>query len=171
MKKMLIKLRTAILVMLTHKVALPLLKKIRKPLLFPFTEQQLSELPAGTLGNDLYHFLKKRNFRLLKHYSRHDMKHILLGYDTTDEGEACLQCFMFGNGRVSFPVLATVVYSLLTMPEYWRSMRTAYQKGKLAGPVHDLPWPKLMTEKTAGIREKIFTNELISRESSDVSRW
>ena len=156
MKKMLIQLRTAILVMLTHKVALPLLKKIRKPLPFSFTEQELEQLPPGTLGNDLHVFLKERNFRLLTHYSRHDMKHILLGYDTTDQGEACLQCFMLGNGRISFPVLATVIYSMITMPEHWKTMRAAYRKGKHAAPVHDLPWPNLLTEKTAAIRNKIF---------------
>ena len=156
MKSIIIKLRSAILVMLTHKVALPLLKRIRKPLPFRFTEKELAELPAGSLGNDLYVFLKKRNLELLKHYSRHDMKHILLGYDTTDKGEACLQCFMLGNGRISFPVLATVVYSIFTMPEYWSAMREAYKKGKQSGPVHDLPWPNLLAEKTSDIQKRIF---------------
>lgn len=158
MKKAFIKLRKAILVLLTHKVALPLLKKIRKPLPFSFSELQLSQLPEGTLGNDLYIFLKERDLKLLKHYSRHDMKHILLGYNTTDEGEACLQCFMLGNGRISFPVLATVLYSILTMPEYWRAMKIAYQKGKISAPVHDLPWATLLTEKTSQIQNKIFAN-------------
>jgi hypothetical protein len=69
--------------------------------------------PAGTLGNDLFIFLKQRNLPLLKHYARHDLKHVLLGYDTTEEGEACLQSFMFGNGRISFPVLATVTYGFI----------------------------------------------------------
>src|SRR5437773_6049505 len=156
MRKIIIKIRSAILVMLTHNIALPLLKKVRKPLSFRFTEEELAQLPAGTLGNDLFVFLKKRNLKLLKHYSRHDMKHILLNYDTTDKGEACLQCFMLGNGRVSFPVLATVIYGILTMPEYWKAMKAAYKKGKQAGPVHDLPWSELMPEKTCDIQDKIF---------------
>jgi len=155
MKKLFKKIRTAILVMLTHNVALPLLRRIRKPLPFKFSEKELAALPAGTLGNDLYHFLRQRNFKLLTHYSRHDMKHIVLGYDTTDKGEACLQCFMFGNGRVSFPVLATVIYSIVTMPEHWKAMKTAYQKGKRSAPVHDLPWPNLLTERTSDIQKYI----------------
>jgi ubiquinone biosynthesis protein Coq4 len=155
MKKIFTGCRTAILVMLTHNVALPLLRRIRKPLPFSFTEEELAGLPAGTLGNDLHIFLRERNFKLLKHYSRHDMKHIVLGYNTTDQGEACLQCFMLGNGRISFPVLATVMYSMITMPEHWQSMKAAYKKGRQSGPVHDLPWPKLLEERTSEIQNWI----------------
>jgi ubiquinone biosynthesis protein Coq4 len=118
MKKILIKTRTSILVFLTHKIALPVLKIVRKPNEFTYNKDQLQFLPPGSLGNDLYHFLVKRNLPFLAHYARHDLKHVLLGYDTTDEGEACLQCFMLGNGRISFPVLATVLYSMVTMPEH-----------------------------------------------------
>ena len=155
MRSIIIKLRSTILVMLTHKVALPLLKKIRKPLPFTFTEKELAELPAGTLGNDLYVFLKKRNLELLKHYSRHDMKHILLDYDTTDKGEACLQCFMLGNGRISFPVLATVTYGFITMPEYWCKMKEAYLRGKKSNPIHPWKWNELLKEPTKELRRKI----------------
>jgi ubiquinone biosynthesis protein Coq4 len=56
---------------------------------------------------------------LLPYYARHDIKHILLDYDTKNEGEGCLQCFMLGNGHVSFPVVATVLYGWATMPEHW----------------------------------------------------
>ena len=96
------KVRESILVILTHKIALPMLKLVRRPNEFTYSEDELHSLPAGTLGNDLFLFLKQRNLPLLKHYARHDLKHVLLDYDTTEEGEACLQSFMFGNGRISF---------------------------------------------------------------------
>jgi ubiquinone biosynthesis protein Coq4 len=155
-KLIIVKVRSSILVLLTHKIALPLLKIFRRPVTFPFTEQELSKLPAGTLGNDLYVFLKERNLPLLKHYYRHDLKHILLSYDTTDKGEACLQCFMLGNGRLSFPVIATVLYSMLTMPEYWQEMKIAFKKGRKISSVHDLPWQNLLVEKTIDIKREIF---------------
>ena len=97
MKKRIIKIREAILVFLTHKIALPILKLVRRPNEFTYSEDELQSFQAGTLGNDLIIFLKQRNLPLLKHYARHDLKHVLLGYDTTEEGEACLQSFMFGQ--------------------------------------------------------------------------
>lgn len=156
MNNTLIKIRTAILVFLTHKIALPLLKIIRKPNMFNYSKEKLQVLPAGTLGNDLFLFLDQRNLPLLKHYARHDLKHVLLGYDTTDEGEACLQCFMLGNGRVSFPVLATVLYSFITMPEYWKKLKQAYHLGKKGNSIHGWPWNELLTEPTEQLRMKIF---------------
>jgi len=158
MKRLLIRTRTAVLVFLTHKLALPLLKRFRKPNLFTYSKEQLKELPQGTLGNDLYVFLEKKHLPLLPHYARHDLKHVLLGYDTTDVGEACLQSFMFGNGRVSFPVLATVIYSFFTMPEHWKKMREAYRLGKKSNAIHDWAWNSLLTERTDQLRSKIFNH-------------
>lgn len=156
MKKYLIRLRSVILVFLTHKIALPLLKIFRRPNAFSYSMHDLSNFPKGSLGNDLYLFLHQRNLPLLKHYARHDLKHIVLGFDTTDEGEACLQSFMFGNGRVSFPVLATVLYGSLTMPEYWSHMRAAYRKGKQSRPIHGWKWHELLPEQTSELRRRIF---------------
>jgi ubiquinone biosynthesis protein Coq4 len=158
MKSFLIKIRSAILVLLTHKIALPLLIIFRRPVAFAYGKDELMNFPKGSLGNDLYHFLENRNLPLLKHYARHDLKHILLNYDTTDEGEACLQSFMFGNGRVSFPVLATVIYSFVTMPEHWSKMRKAYKQGKAATFFHSWKWNELLLEPTHELRNKIFNH-------------
>ena len=156
MKKSAIKIRETILVFLTHKIALPFLKLVRRPNEFTYSEDDLRSLPPGTLGNDLFLFLNQRNLPLLKHYARHDLKHVLLGYDTTEEGEACLQSFMFGNGRISFPVLATVTYSFLTMPEHWRKMKKAFLQGKKSNPIHGWKWNDILKEPTDELRRKIF---------------
>jgi ubiquinone biosynthesis protein Coq4 len=153
------KARERILVFLTHKIALPLLKLMRRPNEFPYTEQQLQSLPPGTLGNDLFKFLEQRNLPLLKHYARHDLKHVLLGYDTTEEGEACLQSFMLGNGRISFPVLATVVYAFITMPEYHDKMKKAYHAGRESNAIHGWKWSEIVQLKTNDLRKKIFCRE------------
>ncbi len=150
------KWRTNVLVFLTHRVALPLLKRVRRPNRFTCDREQLSRMPQGSLGNDLYHFLEKRGLPFLDHYARHDLKHVLLQYDTTGDGEACLQCFMLGNGRVSFPVLATVGYAFLTMPEYWKKMRNAYRLGRRCTSFHHWPWNELLTTPTAEVRHRIF---------------
>jgi ubiquinone biosynthesis protein Coq4 len=156
MKRHFTRCRTAILVLLTHKIALPLLKVIRRPNLFTCCKEQLGHYPAGSLGNDLYLFLERRNLPFLPHYARHDLKHVLLQYDTTDDGEACLQSFMLGNGRISFPVLATVVYAFITMPEHWGKMRNAYKHGKRCTSFHGWQWNELLMEQTILLRNKIF---------------
>ncbi|MCX6318878.1 MAG: hypothetical protein NTW29_16485 [Bacteroidetes bacterium] len=149
-------MRTAVLVFLTHKIALPVLKHIRRPGEVAYSQEELGLLPPGTLGHDLFLFLEERNLPLLPHYMRHDLKHVLLEYDTTAEGEACLQCCMLGTGRISFPVLATVGFALLTMPEYWNGMRVAFRKGRKAVFFHHWPWSGLLSVPTVDLRNRIF---------------
>lgn len=156
MKKKLLKIRKQLMVFLTHQIGLPMLKLVRSPNVFTYTELQLQSLPAGTLGNDLFIFLKERDLPLLKHYTRHDLKHVLLGYDTTEEGEACLQSFMLGNGRISFPVLATVTYGFITMPEYRAKMRKAFQEGQQSESIHGWNWNEILELPTERLRKKIF---------------
>ncbi|MBL0145048.1 MAG: hypothetical protein IPP48_04060 [Chitinophagaceae bacterium] len=155
MYKQVKKIRSQLLVYLTHKMALPVLKLIRKPEKFPYTLQQLSCFTNGSLGKDLYNFLDTKQLELLPYYARHDVKHILLDYDTTDEGEGCLQCFMLGNGHVSFPVIATVLYGIITMPEYWSSFKKAYKRGKSCAPIADWKWFEILHEPTQSLKNKI----------------
>lgn len=149
------KYRSALLVYLTHKLALPVLKLIRRPVKFPYTAVQLKEMPAGTMGHTLVNFLEAKELDLLPYYAKHDIKHILLEYDTTDEGEVCLQCFMLGNGHVSFPVIATVLYGVVTMPEYWGSFKKSYRRGKMYEPLECWKWFELLPEPVAVLRSKM----------------
>jgi ubiquinone biosynthesis protein Coq4 len=142
------KTRSAILVYLTHRMALPVLRIIRKPEIFPFTPEELKNFPDETLGKDLINFLETKKLDLLPYYARHDIKHILLNYNTTDEGEGCLQCFMLGNGHVSFPVIATVVYAFFTMPEYWAAFRKAFARGRKCLPIADWKWFDILEQPT-----------------------
>ena len=159
MYQKIIRLRSDLLVWLTHKMALPLLKLVRKPERFPYSEEQLNAFPEGTLGKELYNFLAGKQLELLPYYARHDIKHVLLGYDTTDEGEGSLQCFMLGNGHVSFPVLATVCYCWLTMPEYWVKFRLAFNRGRQTVPISDWPWFEILPLKTFDLQREIETRD------------
>jgi ubiquinone biosynthesis protein Coq4 len=155
MHKHIIKIRSQILVYLTHNMALPFLKFVRRPLLFPYTKETLMHMHDGTLGNDLYRFLETKKLDLLPYYAKHDIKHILLGYDTTDEGEVCLQCFMLGNKHISFPVAATVLYGFITMPEYWKKFIVAYKRGAKSNSLRNWKWFNIITEQTLVLQEKI----------------
>jgi ubiquinone biosynthesis protein Coq4 len=143
------------LVYLTHRMALPVLQLIRKPEIFPFTLEELKKFPDYTLGKDLAGFLEIKQLDLLPYYARHDIKHILLDYDTTDEGEGCLQCFMLGNGHLSFPVIATVLYGFITMPEHWVAFKQAYRRGKKNVAISNWKWFEILGLPTALLKQKI----------------
>lgn len=149
------KMRSALLVFLTHQMALPLLQIIRQPEYFPFSTEDLQQFPQQTLGHDLVNFLHRKELKLLPYYARHDIKHILLEYDTTDKGEVCLQCFMLGNGHISFPVAATVLYGLATMPEYWREFKKAFARGRRSVSISGWKWFEILDQTTASLKRQI----------------
>ena len=117
--------------------------------------EELNLFQEGTMGKDLANFLDNKELELLPYYARHDMKHILLEYDTTDEGEGCLQCFMLGNGHLSFPVIATVIYCFCTMPEYWQHFRAAYGRGKCSSAIGRLNWFAVLPMPTSELKKLI----------------
>ena len=157
MYKIIVQCRSRLLVFLTHNMALPLLKLVRSPVKFPYSKEDLYQLPDGSLGKQLVNMLDKKQLKLLPYYAKHDIKHILLQYDTTDEGEVCLQCFMLGNGHLSFPVAATVLYGLFTMPEYWKSFRHAYNRGAACASINNWEWFTLLNEPVNSLIHKIDT--------------
>ena len=161
MYKLIVKLRSSVLVFLTHNMALPLLQLLRNEKRFQYTLQQLTAMPEDSLGFSLGQFLRRRNLELLPYYARHDIKHILLNYDTTDEGEVCLQCFMLGNGHFSIPVTATVLYGFFTMPEYWAAFKYAYRRGRQSIPIEKWQWFELLYEPLESLRQKINNKESI----------
>lgn len=157
MKRLLKKLRSNVLVLLTHTIALPILKIIRRKKKFPYSMEQLSALPYETVGNELWQLLNAENLRLLPYYERHDIKHVVLNYPFTDEGEVSLQFFMLANGRVSFPVLATVIYGLVTMPEYYSSFKKAWQRGKQAKSLENMDWFGIMELPLAVVQKQVYS--------------
>jgi ubiquinone biosynthesis protein Coq4 len=148
--------RSWLLVYLTHKLALPILKLVRKPEVFHYTRDELTQFPEATLGRALIDMLDKNELQLLTHYARHDMKHILLDYPTTDKGEVCLQAFMLGNGHLSFPVIVSVTFGVFLMPEHWKSFLEAYARGKAANEIHQWKWNEIVHQETASLKHKIF---------------
>jgi ubiquinone biosynthesis protein Coq4 len=143
------------LVFLTHKLALPILKIIRKPEIFPYSKDELHALSENTMGYTLIRFLEERSLPLLQYYARHDMKHILLEYETTDEGEVCLQCFMLGNRHISFPVIATVVFGLVLMPEHWLSLKKAFIRGIKCVSISNWKWSEIIENDLAELKGHI----------------
>lgn len=149
-------MRAKLLVFLTHTIALPVLKLLRKPEVFPCTREELLQFPEGSTGKVLIDYLENKNLSLLSYYAKHDIKHVLLDYDTTEEGEVCLQCFMLGNGHISFPVIATILYGVVLMPEYWPLFRSAYRRGKFVNRIYDWPWMTILNIPLVDLKTSIF---------------
>lgn len=148
-------LRKAMLVALTHKVALPVLRKMRTSIPFPYTGAQLAEMEDGSVGKALFYFHKRNGLQLISQYEQHDVKHVLLGYRATECGEVCLQMFLIGNGNGSLPSLLTAAFGLLLMPDCWSRMYAAFKRGKCAGNINSICWSSSLSQPLISLRNQL----------------
>ncbi|MFL5763074.1 MAG: hypothetical protein ACJ77K_03970 [Bacteroidia bacterium] len=145
-------LRSRILEFLTHEIALPLIGKFRSKPKFIHSIDTLMKLEDGTLGKDLALYLLKMNFHLLPNYEQHDCKHIILGYEMDEAGEARMQFYFLGNRHFSVPVLSTCFICFFLMPEYWKQFYKDYQLGKRGRAFEKINYNELVYLKTSELR-------------------
>lgn len=127
-----------------HYLALPVVKQFVKPELIPFTMKELEQLPEGSMGNELFHFLTQNHFTYLPHFETHDVKHVLLDYGINGKEEACMQYFYIGNGHFSIATVVSAIASLIMMPECLFAFGKAFNRGRKALPIGKIDLGKLL---------------------------
>ena len=153
------KFRKKLLIYLAHEVALPYFKLVRKGYDFPYSIKDLQHFNDGTVGKALYFFFSHNGLELLPHYEKHDVKHVVLGYPPTEEGEVSLQCFMLANGRITAPVIFSVLIGVLLMPDSWSSFRKAWKRGRSVPCLNTLNWFSLIPRPLSDVRKQILNQK------------
>jgi len=148
-------IRKRILVYLAHEVALPYFRLTRKGYQFPYSVRQLQRFPEGTVGKALFQFFNDHQLDLMPHYEKHDIKHVVLGYPPTEEGEVSLQCFMLANGRITLPVVFSVFIGLAIMPDKWGIFAKAWKRGRSVPSLNQLDWFGLVRQPLEATRERL----------------
>jgi ubiquinone biosynthesis protein Coq4 len=154
-------IREKLITVYAQKVGLPLFKRVFRSFKTPFSMEQLQKLPEGTLGKDLYHFMQTNKLELLPYFHIHDTKHLLLGYSTSLEDEACLQFFDLGNRYYTLPTFVSAAAFAVILPESWSKFRIAYKRGRAAKPIGYLHFEQMLELRT----EELRTNNHLSTNS------
>lgn len=145
-------IREKIITFNVHKLALPVIRRFVKAAQLPMSTPELKTLPAGSLGHELYNFLDERGMSVLPYFETHDVKHVLLGYGTSDRDEACMQFFYLGNRHYSIATFLTVFSSTILMPGFFRHFYAAFKRGRRAKPIGRLPLESFLMLPTSDLR-------------------
>jgi ubiquinone biosynthesis protein Coq4 len=95
-----------------------------------YTMQDCSKMKQDSLGYSLYTYLTDNNLTFKPKLIRHDMKHILLGYEMKIEDELKLHAFLIGNKSYNLLGIVYLVTCTLFVPEMIFKLRIDYRKGK-----------------------------------------
>ena len=94
------------------------------------SSDDLLMFPKNSLGYATGEFLKKNEFELLDKLEAHDVFHVLLGMKTSVKEEIGMQFILFGNGKRSFYLFATMSLGFLLQAEHYKYFKFCYQRGK-----------------------------------------
>lgn len=142
-----------ILFELTKKPYTYLLKKQRQWLV---TKDDLSWLPLGSLGREIYNFLSLQGFDLIPKLENHDAYHVITDYPTTVIGEVQLQWFFIGNGKRSLYMFGCALLGVILYPEQYKIFHKAYQRGEKSNPLHALDIEQMLHAPLAQVKDFIF---------------
>lgn len=96
---------------------------------------KLRKLEKGTLGKEIADCLDNHKLTLVPKYESHDLKHILLNYKMTAEGEIRMQAFMIGNGNYSIPSFTIFFFGAILLPDLWLTFYMDFKKGRQTAPI------------------------------------
>lgn len=118
----------------------------KKKSAWPFTVEQLIQLPQNSIGNELGLFLSRNGFNLLAKSEQHDIFHILTGYNTSVPEEIAMQYYLYGNGKRSTYLYGVIIIGLFTYPDQWITFYRSYKKGGTALPFFHLNYLDLLSK-------------------------
>jgi hypothetical protein len=124
----------------------------------PYNNQvlELKRLENGTLGKEIANCLDNNNLNLVPKYESHDLKHVLLKYPMTAEGEIRMQAFMVGNGNYSIPSFAILTFGAILLPELWLTFYGDFKKGRSSVRVSEWSIEKYAHRDLADLRAELL---------------
>jgi hypothetical protein len=135
-------IRKTFIEFMANRVYFPLIRCIYQPGFSPISSNMLRTCPQDSLGHHALVFLEKNGIEFFQGYEVHDLKHVLLNFDTDVSGEIRMQYFELGNGNKSLVVWIVIIFGLLLVPEGFKTYLQAYKTGKKARPISSLQLEK-----------------------------
>lgn len=127
-------------------------------LLFPSKpyEQKLEymrSLPAHTVGHDLAKLLDSKSLKLIPGFGKHDLNHLILGYDMDPEEELCMQAYLIGNGHWQLQCFLFLGSAVL-LPGLWSTLWAHYKFGKRRESLSPLSLEECLDRQTETVRRE-----------------
>jgi len=113
----------------------------------------MRSLPDHTVGHDLAKMLDSKGLKLIPGFEKHDLDHLILGYDMTPEEELCMQAYLIGNGRWQLQCILFLSSAVL-LPGLWSTLWDHYNLGRQSEPLASLRLEDCITQNTEQLRRR-----------------
>lgn len=125
----------------------------------------MRSLPAHTVGHDLAQMLDSKGLKLIPGFAKHDLDHLILGYDMDPEDELCMQAYLIGNGRWQ-PQVFLFLSSAVLLPGLWGSLWAHYKLGRRSPALKSLRLDDCVTQNTDHVRRQYASPSMLITENT-----
>ena len=115
--------------------------------------ERMRSLPDHTVGHDLAKMLDSRELKLIPGFAKHDLNHLILGYDMTPESELCMQAYLIGNGHWQ-PQCFLFGSSAVLLPGLWSTLWDHYNLGRRSESISSLKLEDCLDRNTEQVRRQ-----------------
>lgn len=122
------------------------------------SREELLNYPMGSLGNELGLFLLKSNFHSIPMIERHDVFHLLFGFETHVKDEIAMLFFQVGNGKVTPFTTVSAFGAALFYPECFFYFIRHFNRGRNAISVSNWNFRPFLNENFTELQDTIFLN-------------
>ncbi len=105
---------------------------VLKQIVWPYQFEAYQHMSQNSLGYKYQAYLKRHKIEYKPNLIKHDMKHIILGYDMKMPGELEIVAFLIGNKSYNKIGVIYLLICLLIVPEYSLKLVKHYKRGKAA---------------------------------------
>lgn len=120
------------------------------------TKEQLLAYPMGSLGYKLGEFWQKNHFEPIPMIERHDVFHLLFGFNTSIKDEIAMLFFQIGNGKITPFTSVSAFGAALFYPESIFYFIKHFNRGRNAISVANWDFRPFLNENFHELKEAIF---------------
>jgi ubiquinone biosynthesis protein Coq4 len=112
-------------------------------------------MAKGTLGHTYWQYIHDNQIEYKPNLIKHDMKHIILGYEMKMPAELDIVAFLVGNKSYNKVAVVYLLVCLLIVPEYALKLKPHYQRGQQARCLRDFDLRDFVEKDLKTIRKHL----------------
>lgn len=120
-----------------------------------YDEMDYRNLPEGTVGKELINYMDKIGITFKPNLVKHDIKHIITGYQMKTKDEIKIQAFLLGNRCTNWFSIIYLFVNLLLLPEIISEAMKDYNRGKKAVRLRTIHLENLAKQNLRQIRTEL----------------
>lgn len=143
-----------------EKVLFRLAAILMKPKPFPFSINELCDLPRNTVGYALGQHMRKNQIEFIPGFESHDIKHLFTGFGIEVTDEIRLAFFELGNGIYSFTNFVVILAGVPLTPDVWKAYPHCFKRGRRAKKMENLNSEQFLLTDFIQAKHELFRSSL-----------